>query len=40
VGDSYTINTYVMVLIEAFGDTTTNLTLHRGVSFAIIPNRI
>ena len=40
VGESYSINTYVTVFAEAFGDTTTNPTLHSGVSFAIIPNRI
>jgi len=40
VGESYVVNRYVTVFGEVFGDSTTNPTLHGGVSFALIPDRI
>ena len=40
VGESYVINPHVTVFAEVFGDSTTNPTLHSGVSIAIIPDRI
>jgi hypothetical protein len=40
VGESYVVNTHVTVFGEVFGDSSSNPTVHGGVSFAIIPDRI